>query len=98
MTTITKRCARCDLELSPGAFHRDRTRVDGLATACKACRKELAAERYQRNRVKVLAECREYYLANAPAVLARNAAWKEANLEANPRYCKTYREKQRRAS
>lgn len=91
MTTITKRCARCDLELSLGAFHRDRTRVDGLATACKTCRKELAAERYQRNRAKVLAGCREYYLDHTAAVLERNARYAAEHPEVMRAATRNYR-------
>lgn len=53
-----KRCHRCERELPPEAFHRDRSKPDGRVTVCVEClsalrrarRRERAAEGRQRDR------------------------------------------------
>lgn len=59
-----KRCSRCDTIQQPDAFHRNRSRRDGLASWCRSCNAERAAS---------------YRAANLEACDARAAAWKAAH-------------------
>lgn len=54
MPAKLKMCCRCNEEKPLAAFRRDRARVDGRQSACKACARSFQSERYQ----KVYAESR----------------------------------------
>ncbi|CAE6876148.1 hypothetical protein R69608_01418 [Paraburkholderia nemoris] len=68
---LTKQCTRCELDLPLNEFHRDPFRAGGLAAKCKTCRKELAAERYQRDKEQILKTCAAYYAQHRTEVLER---------------------------
>ncbi len=53
----------------------------------------MAAERYEKNREKILEKCHEYFDANKPEVLARNATWRAAHPVENAGYCRKHRAK-----
>jgi hypothetical protein len=42
-----KRCPSCDRRKPSAAFHRNRSRKDGLATYCRPCEKRRSARRYR---------------------------------------------------
>jgi hypothetical protein len=93
MSALMKTCKRCQRDLPLTAFHRDSSMSDGRERRCKSCRAEIAAERYERNREKILEQCHEYYVENKPEVLARNAQWRAAHPEAIKGYCRKHRAK-----
>jgi len=43
MACMTKICSKCDEEQPLGAFHKERSRRDGLCPVCKLCKKEYAS-------------------------------------------------------
>ncbi|MFD7884732.1 endonuclease VII domain-containing protein [Streptomyces bauhiniae] len=45
-----KRCGKCERELPPAAFARDRNRRDGLQVYCRECVAEYGAAHYRRRR------------------------------------------------
>lgn len=45
-----KECTGCKRSLAPGAFARDRNRVDGLQVRCRECVAEYSAAHYRRRR------------------------------------------------
>jgi hypothetical protein len=63
------------LELS--SFSKETKRSDGLSSNCRECRKKRAAEKYQRNKEKIL---------------ARNKVWADANRERVKETAKRYRQ------
>lgn len=95
---LTKTCTRCQCALPLTEFHRDRTMTDGRERRCKSCRAEIAAERYLRNREKILEQCKAYYEQNKPEALERNAAWAAEHPEAMRGYWRKYRAKRKAAA
>lgn len=57
---ITKPCTKCKRDLSRDAFSRNKNRDDGLQAWCKSCMKA----KKDATRDRILAQAREYYLAN----------------------------------
>ncbi|NMA74757.1 MAG: hypothetical protein GX963_11490 [Bacteroidales bacterium] len=57
------KCILCgiDKELTEINFHVKKKSKTGFDSRCKACRKELDRERYEKKRDKILAQKREYY-------------------------------------
>lgn len=88
---LAKRCTRCNIEKPLADFHRDSTMADGRERRCKVCRAEMAAERYERHREKILARQKEYHAANTEAAAARNAAWWAAHPGSNALYVAAYK-------
>ncbi|WP_130339633.1 endonuclease VII domain-containing protein [Streptomyces sp. BK022] len=48
--STAKRCGKCERELAPAAFARDRNRGDGLQPYCRECVAKYSASHYRRRR------------------------------------------------
>ena len=51
---MNKICSKCGESKPISKFNRDRSRKDGFASRCKACKKEDARDYYERNREAVI--------------------------------------------
>lgn len=60
----TKHCACCDTWKPAADFHRNRRTWDGLHAYCRPCMTAAAARRYERDKVRLLAQARAYRAAN----------------------------------
>lgn len=69
---MSKRCPKCGVEKSASDFHKDRTKYDGLASRCKACRAGEESGRYQTQRDAILEQKAKYYRENLDARKAYN--------------------------
>lgn len=76
-----KRCSRCRLWRSLRHYTKNSRRRDGLMPECKACRKKLAARRYQTNRTIILESNAKWREENAEHMNALNSAWARNNPE-----------------
>jgi len=65
--------------------------ADGHERRCKSCRAEIAADRYERKKEKILAECAGYYAAHRTEVLERNTQWKATHPELTRQASRKYR-------
>lgn len=85
-----KRCSKGDQCVHPESkggwlpvtneyFHRDKSKRDGLASTCKACRKVKKREWYTANAENAREYSRNWARANYDAVLAKNRAWRKHN-------------------
>ena len=83
MVISTKQCRKCGQEKPTSgpdaAFQRQSAAPDGLKNWCRLCMGLYSAERYEKNREKLLAKSR---------------AWNEANPNKVKGYQKDYRDKQ----
>lgn len=57
---MTKICTKCKIEKELTEFHKDKTKKDGHETRCKACKKILDAERYERDKDKIEARVKTW--------------------------------------
>ncbi len=57
-------CNKCHQVKDESEFHKDRTRVDGLAYVCKACRREQTKHYRETNHALVLERQRQYKALN----------------------------------
>jgi len=73
-----KVCTKCKVAKDRSAFSIDRRKSDGLCVRCKACRRN----HYLNDREAVLAECREYNVANQDVRRLRCLAYYYANKDA----------------
>jgi len=60
MAVKTKRCSNCGETKESAAFHRDRSRSDGLFPQCKECTNANDAARYAAHREERLAQQRAH--------------------------------------
>jgi len=69
-------------ELNPqplSAFVADSRYKDGLQNRCKVCQKKYDAERFLKNRTKILQRSQTYYAANIEVARAKRAVWRAIN-------------------
>lgn len=71
-----KSCPRCEVDKDVSAFHRNRSRKDGYARICKACKKPFDKRYFDTN----AAECRE-----------RSRQWRADNLARRSEYQRDWR-------
>jgi hypothetical protein len=64
LKTEIKICNRCKRELPIGEYYKDKSRCDGLQSACKSCFSEMGREYRQKNKEKIAEKNREYYQQN----------------------------------
>ena len=74
----TKHCTTCKNEKPLTEFHRNASESDGRNHICKACRRPKSAEHYQKNKSAILAKNAAWVEANREKKNARLAAWKRA--------------------
>ena len=74
-----KQCIKC-LESKPTSeFHKDKTKIDGLVSSCKPCKKLYRANYYTLNSEDLKAYSSAYAKENPEAHKARVAKWVEEN-------------------
>lgn len=56
----TKQCTKCNRDKPLDEFHKDRTRRDGHAGQCKACKRAYRNSRYRKDRSRELSQQRRY--------------------------------------
>lgn len=78
----TKACSKCGEELSLDAFHNDKSKKDGKASYCKACKKLHIKEYYEQNKDRLSKYAKEYREANADKI----SEWKKEHYENNKEY------------
>lgn len=104
-----KQCTRCKIYKQFNQFNKDSSKAFGLSSHCKSCRKELSANRleknreyinikkrefYQKNKEELIAKKRDYYKNNLEAVKLANKIYYEKNRSKKLEYAKQYRNKQ----
>lgn len=77
MIESTKICARCNVQRPTDEFYRDGSRKDGLAPACKPCKRKA----YEATREQNLERGKKHYRDNAERYAKQNAAWRAENAE-----------------
>jgi hypothetical protein len=80
----TKKCYKCETVKSTDAFHKNKSKKDGLASECKACCNARNKNRSQIEAVKKRKKeyDREYYQKNKQKKHAQHKKWREENREA----------------
>lgn len=78
-----KRCIKCGQEFpsTPEFWHRDKSKPDGLVSACKACKREYIRARNAANPERNRERVRKWAQANPERVRERSRAWYYANPE-----------------
>ena len=100
----TKRCSNCLQDKPVGEYHKNRARVDGYATMCRACQREKDRERRARYSARGESEiyipaqqrCGECAAVKPAAAFSRNRG-KRSGLSNSCRQCKTLAARGRRA-
>ncbi len=87
----TKRCPKCEQELSIDAFGKNRSRKDGLQVYCKGCCKECCRDRYSRNLEEYRQRGREYYREHRDECLRQKRRYSEKNRDGLARRGREYR-------
>lgn len=90
-----KRCSHCGLSKGTDQFHVDRSTADGLTSYCKACRKALHHEWFQRVRDDRIRQVERWRQENADAVRAADLARKKAAYATDPEYREIVRQRNR---
>jgi hypothetical protein len=76
---VMKTCIKCSEEKSPCEFHQDKVRPSGLHPVCKKCRKAIRRIRYERNKVKILAQNKTYKAVNKDAIKQKDIEYRVDN-------------------
>ena len=74
-------CARCGASPESVPFKKDRRAKDGLGAYCLACQRAYNAEHYAANNVALGLAARGYYAANRESVLAQQREYRVANAQ-----------------
>ena len=90
-----KACAKCGVWKPYEGFHRSNQGkyLDGRLARCKQCRSEDAAERYKRDRDKILASNRRWMSENKEAHKVASRKWYEKNYERHKANCAQWAQK-----
>lgn len=92
---MKKKCPLCKQTKEATDFYRSRAAKDGCSSYCKACMKEKATERYQKDPERVRAEARRWARSNPGSVMASAYAWKKRNPDKVKAAAKKYYEKKK---
>jgi hypothetical protein len=66
-----KICSKCNKDLNNSLFYKDRSKLDGLSSYCKPCRKERTREYREINKQECKARNRKYYKENKDSINAK---------------------------
>lgn len=76
-----KRCSKCGETKSTKEFHFNKSKKDGLATACKPCNIKQVVVWGQNNKEKKAAQHTRWYDSHKVEVAAKSKEWRKANPE-----------------
>jgi hypothetical protein len=74
-----KVCYECNISKSLECFYAHDTNSDGFEGLCKSCKQCRSKNRYQANKDKIKAQCKEYYLSNTEACKQIRKKWAKEN-------------------
>ena len=94
-----KRCGNCSaiLPATPDYFSRDKSKRDGLTSACKTCARLRRHKWYSRNRQYAIDYSKQWSSEHYDRVLAYNREWRKANREKIYRYNENWKRNHRSA-
>lgn len=92
---VEKVCSRCKTALTPSDFHRDKTKIDGLCTVCKSCKKATTVAWGKQNKERKAAHSKTWALKNPKRQAEIKRAHYERNLDAHIAKRKAWAEKNR---
>jgi 5-methylcytosine-specific restriction endonuclease McrA len=76
---VTKKCAKCNLELPLSEFRRCKRRKDGLDTHCKSCMKAWEEGYRSKNQEQIKAKQRKHYQENHERYRENRQRWYKEN-------------------
>jgi len=85
-----KKCTKCKVEKEFNCFHKKTDSVDGLASYCKECKKEISNKYYKDNKEKFKEISNKYKKNNKEKIKQRNKEYRTNNKEYNKEYFKKY--------
>ena len=88
-----KKCSRCKEFKVIEAFHKNKSRKDGRAWECKACKKEHNRKYRQENPEKIAERKHKYYKENFEKIAEYNRKYKQENFEKYTEYSRKYKQK-----
>ena len=88
---ISKECSKCHEIKEVSEFNKDKSKKDGVATACKECKKEQISEYYKQNPNKLKERQAKYYKQNADKVKENQAKYYKQNKDKRKEYMAKYR-------
>lgn len=83
---MRKTCTKCGEEKEIEEFYKDRTKRDGTASNCKACKKVSVNRWNERNQERKREYRSRYYKATRNHALQKGREWRERNHEYGPTY------------
>lgn len=72
-----KRCSKCGRVLPASGFYKNPHIADGLSGWCKDCQSEYSRKRWKRDKEKISAQHREYYIKHRDEANERAAKWRK---------------------
>ena len=88
-----KKCSRCKEFKVIEAFHKNKSRKDGRAWECKACKKEHNRKYRQENPEKIAERKHKYYKENFEKIAEQKRKYKQENFEKYTEYSRKYKQK-----
>lgn len=76
-----KICSKCGIEKSKSSFSKHKKNRDGLAYACKKCRKEISRKYREENGEVIRGRKKKYYLENKNHCKAKSKKYRTENKE-----------------
>lgn len=89
-TCRSKTCTETNPQLL-SAFVADKRYKDGFQNRCKVCQKKYDADRFRKNRTKILQQSQTYYAVNIEVARAKRAMWRAMNKAYAKAYGAEYR-------
>ena len=90
-STTAKHCSKCGETKPVTEFSKDKQKSDGLASACRGCKRIHAVAYYAANREKEQQRLKDWAIANPERAKARRKRHYEENKEAVLDQCKKWR-------
>ena len=87
-----KKCSRCKEFKVIEAFHKNKSRKDGRAWECKACKKEHNRKYRQENPEKIAERKHKYYKENFEKIAEQKRKYKQENFEKIAEYNRKYKQ------
>jgi len=88
-----KKCAKCKEEKLSKEFYKIKSTKSGLSAYCISCLKDIASERYKKNKEKIDKKNKEWQESNKEKFIEMKKNWRNQNKEGINQYHKDYHKK-----